>query len=60
MTGDMHALVAIVSKFELPSPNGLGFLMFSRLGGKERVNLLMNDEGVRRTAPATPGLLETL
>ena len=56
----MHALVAIVSKFELPSPNGLGFLMFSRLGGKERVNLLMNDEGVRRTAPATPGLLETL
>ena len=40
--------------------NGLGVMMFRRLGGKGSVTDLINqsisDEGVCRRAPATPGL----
>ena len=51
----------IVSKFQVPSFNGLGVMMFWRLVGKGSVNQWinewMNHDGVCRTAPATPGLL---
>ena len=36
--------------FQVPSFNGLGVMMFRRLGGK--------GSGICRTAPATPGLLK--
>ena len=51
--------VNIVSEFHLPSCNGLGFMMFSRSGGKGSVTDPLNDGCVCRTAPATPGLLIT-
>ena len=54
--------VNILSKFQLPSSNGLGFMISWRLGGKgswlnEWINELIKDEAVCRTVPATPGVL---
>ena len=46
-------MVAIVSKFEFPSLNGLGLVMFWRFG----THGLTNDGAVCRTTLATPGLL---
>ena len=47
----------ILSKFQLPSSNGLGFMISWRLGGKgsvtEWINRSINNEAVCRTAPAT-------
>ena len=57
LTSDNWRGVNILSKFQLPSSYGLGVLMFWRFGGKGRVTRLMNDKGVYRTAPTTPGLL---
>ena len=58
--------VNILSKFQLSSSNGLGFMMLWISGGKgslthwinELIKELINDEAVCRTAPATPGLLK--
>ena len=54
-------MVNIVSKFQVPSSNGLGVMMFWRYFHKgwlsDWINESMNDGGVCRTAPATPGLL---
>ena len=61
MTCDMLWGVNILSTFPLPSFYGLWFMIFWRLGGKgsrtDLINQLINDKGVCRTAPATPGLL---
>ena len=57
VTHDTWQVVNIVSKFQVPSSNGLGFMMFWRFGGKGSVNHLISDEAVCRTAPSTPGLL---
>ena len=51
----------ILSKFELPSSYGLGMKFFFFFKGKGagtyRMNQLISDKAVGRTAPATPGLL---
>ena len=47
----------IVSKFEVPSSNGLWFMIFCRFGGRGWLSDWINNRGVCRTAPATPGLL---
>ena len=61
VTRDTWWGVNILSKFQLPSSNGLGFMMSWRWRGKgwlsDLINESMNDEGVCRAAPATPGLL---
>ena len=52
----------ILSKFQLPSSSGLGLAVFGRYLNKRMaysVNELMNDGGVCRIAPATPGLVIT-
>ena len=54
--GEMHLL----SKFQLPSSNGLGFMMLWRLEVKGSLSHWINDEGVGRTAPANPSLLNIL
>ena len=47
------------SRFQLPSSNGLWFMIFWRFGGKGSPNDWLtdsiNDKGVCRTPPATPG-----
>ena len=50
----------MVSKFQLPSSNGSGFMMFGRLGEKGRVNQLFYDKVFCTTAKATPDLLINL
>ena len=61
MTCDMLWGVNILSKFQLPSCYGLWFIISWTLGGKgSRTDWLINDKGVCRTAPAKPGLLNTL
>ena len=63
VTHDMWLVVwgNILSKFQLPSSYGLWFMISWRLGGKgwltHSLTQSINDEGVCRTAPATPGLL---
>ena len=61
MTHDTWCGVNILSKFQLSSSNGLGFMMLLISGGKGCLNQLINqsisDEAVCKTAPATPGLL---
>ena len=65
LTCDMWHVVGvnILSKSQLPSSYGLGGKVIQRSGGKgwptELSNEWMSDEGVCRTAPATPGLLIT-
>ena len=63
VTRDTFGGVNILSKFQLPSSYRLWFMILWRCGGKgwiaEWMNEWMNDEAVYRTAPATPGLLNT-
>ena len=47
----------IVSKFQLSSSSGFGFMMFGRSGGKASISDLIYDRGVCRTTLATPDLL---
>ena len=54
---DTQGVVAIVSKFEVPSSNDFGFIMFWRFGTKGLLIYSISNWGVCRTAPATPGLL---
>ena len=60
VTHDTWCGVNILSKFQLSSSNGLGFMMLWISGGKGSVTRSVNDEAVCRTAPATPGLLNTM
>ena len=55
---DTQGVVSIVSKFQVPSYDGFGVIIFWRLGGKGSVTEWINDKCVCRTAPATPGLLK--
>ena len=50
MTRDTQGVVNIVSKFQLPSSNGLGYTEFEDISTSHD---LVNPQ----TAPATPGLL---
>ena len=59
VTHDTWCGVNILSKFQLSSSNGLGFMMLWISGGKGSLTELMNHEAVYRTGPATPGLLIT-
>ena len=58
----MFCLISPVAKTPLwflegqSSCNGLGLMMFLRLGGKGCLNQSVNNKVVSRTAPATPGL----
>ena len=47
----------IESKFQPSISKGFGVMIFWRFGGKASVTDLINDGGVCRTTPATPGLL---
>ena len=47
--------VNILAKFQLSSSNGLGVMMFLRLGGKGSLTNLISDGGVCRTAPGYTG-----
>ena len=47
--------MSIISKFQLPSNYGLGLEDSEQKD--DSINEIMNEEGVYRTAPATPGLL---
>ena len=49
--------VNILSKCQLPSSYGLGWMMFGILGGKGWITDFIDKESVCRTAPAIPGLL---
>ena len=53
-------MVNIVSKFQVPSSNGLGVMMFWRYFHKGWLSQQMSNGAVCRTAPATPGLLITV
>ena len=59
VTGGEHYV-----KCQVPSSNGLGFMVFWKFGAKEwltwSVNKLFSDVGVCSTDPATPSLLNTL
>ena len=60
MTHDIWHMVGgvnILSKFQLSSSNGLGFMMLWISWGKGLINQSISHGGVCRTAPATPGLL---
>ena len=64
VTCDMLWGVNILSKFQLPSSYGLWFMILWIFGEKAEwltdwMNEWINYEGVCRTAPATPGLLNT-
>ena len=63
VTCDTWRRVNILSIFQLPSSNSLGFMISWRLRGKgsvtEWINELINDNAVCRTAPATMSLLIT-
>ena len=50
----------ILSKFQLSSSSGLGLTMFWIYFHKPSLNNWINHKAVCRTAPATPGLLNTL
>ena len=57
--------VNILPKFEVPSSYGLAVMIFEDWeeeghGLTYLINKLINDKGVSRTAPATPGLLITV
>ena len=60
VTRDMFGGVNILSKFQLPSSYGLWFMISWSSRGKGSRSDWMNDEGVSRTAQATPGLLKIL
>ena len=57
MTCETHGVLNIVSKCHVFSSNGLGVMMFWRLGGKGWLSQWINYKVVCRTAKATPGLL---
>ena len=57
ITHDTWCGVNILSKFQLSSSNGLGFMMLWISGGKGSLTQWINHEAVCRTAPATPGRL---
>ena len=60
MTWDTSLEVNILSKCQLPISYSLGVWIFAGLEEKDhRLNQWMGDEGVCRTAPATPGLLNS-
>ena len=62
-TPDRWWEVNILSKFQVPSSYGLGVKIFWRYFGKrvtQFINLSINNKGVCRTAPATPGPLITM
>ena len=59
VTSDMLWGFKILSKFQPPSSCGLGFIIFWRFGGKWWLTDWVNHKGVFRTAPTTPGLLNT-
>ena len=54
---DMWRVIYMVSKFQVPSSNGLRDIRFCRYFHKPSVISPASDGGVCRTAPATPGLL---
>ena len=63
MTQDTKGLVNIASKFQVPSSNSLGVMMFWRLAGKGSLTEWMNqfdEKGVCRTATTSLGLLATV
>ena len=57
---DTQEVGKIVSKIQVPICNDLGVMMlwryFHKVWGCEWMNQWINDKGVHRTAPATPGL----
>ena len=59
VTCTTQGVMSIISKFQVPSSNGLGVLMFWRFGGKAWVTELLIDKSVCRAAPDTPGLLNS-
>ena len=62
MTCDWWHMIGlkILAKFKLSSSNGLGVMIFGRIGKKGWLTEWMNesDGGVCRTALVTPGLLK--
>ena len=52
--------VNILSTFQVPSSYGFGVNVFWRFGGKGSLSYLVNDKAICKTAPATPGMLNTL
>ena len=62
VTHDMWGEVNLLSKFQLSSFYGLGvkvfWIYFNKWWRSQSVNKLINEKGVCRTAPATPGLLK--
>ena len=54
---DTQGVMRIVSKFQVSSSYGLGLKVFWRFWTKRSLNEWINNEGVCRTALATPGLL---
>ena len=50
--------VNLLSKVQLSSSSGLGFMVFWRSGGKWSLSKSINDKAVCWTASATPGLLK--
>ena len=59
VTRDMFGGVSILSKFQVPSSYRLWFMILWRSGGKGWIDQSINHKAVYRTAPATPGLLNT-
>ena len=57
VTRGSQKMMKFVSKFQPSFSNGFGVMIFWRFGGKASVTDLINDGGVCRTTPATPGLL---
>ena len=65
VTHDTCQVVNIVRKFQVPSSNGLGLIVYWRLEEKDElldhlINQLINYGGVCKAAPATPVLLKSL
>ena len=60
LTHGTWLVVNIVSKCQVPSSNGLGFMLLWIFGRKGLVNLSISYKGVCRTARATPGLLKKI
>ena len=57
-THDMWGEVNLPSKVQLPTSYGLGMKVCCEYFHKGSVSDLMNDKGVCRKAPATPGLVK--
>ena len=59
VTRDTLGGMNILSQFQLPSSYWFWFMLLWRYGGKGSLTHWISDEAVYRTAPATPGLLNT-